>query len=114
MNSSRSNTSQTAQQGIKTTVVTPFGVIEYTTPATTSRTQTTYQPDGWRDYFRTHQPAEWWKDPATRKIFAQIYGGKALVTLDWTCTVPENTDPKWVTHMQLDASGRPIPKVFNT
>ena len=105
---------QTTQQGAKTRVVTPFGVIEHTTPAETSRTQTTYQPNGWRDYFRTHQPAEWWKDPDTRKIFAQIYGDKALVTLDWTCTVPENTQSVWVTHVPVDASGRPFPKVWNS
>jgi hypothetical protein len=114
IDSSQSKTSQATRQDTKTSVVTPFGVITYTAPAQTNQTQSTYQPDGWRDYFRTHQPAEWWKDPATREIFAQIYGAKALVTLDYTCTVPENTQSVWVTHVPVDASGRPYPKVWNS
>jgi hypothetical protein len=65
--------------------------------------------DSWRDYFMTHQPGEWWKDEQTRQIFASMYGSKALVTLDYTGTVPENEDAKWVTNVPLDAEGKPFP-----
>lgn len=84
----------------------------------TSQTVTPFDPlplednpprNSWRDYFMTHQPGEWWQDAATREIFAGLYGSKALVTLDYTGTVPENEDAKWVTSVPLDAAGKPFP-----
>ena len=104
-NSSKSVISQ------KTHVVTPFGTYDITIPDETSPTQATDPPDAWRDYFCTHQPHEWCNDSTARQHFAQIYGDKALVTLDYTGTVPENVESVWVTHVPLDASGKPIPKV---
>ncbi len=97
----------------KTHVVTPFG--EYDLPAADKSAQTTEAAprDSLRDYFRTHQPGEWFFNPTMRELFAQTYGEKALVTLDYTGTVPENEDPTWVTHVQLDSSGKPFPRIWN-
>jgi len=55
------------------------------------------QLPGMRVYFQTHQPGEWWLDPASRNYFEAIYGAEALRILDWSCTVPENVDPQWQT-----------------
>ena len=68
---------------------------------------------GWRVYFMTHQPGEWWLNEGARAKFAEIYGERALVTLDYTCTVPENVlDPMWVTNLPLDEDGRPLPRNY--
>ncbi len=65
---------------------------------------------GMEVYFKTHAPGEWWQRPAARAAFAELYGEAALVTLDYTGTVPENMDPTWVTKVPVDASGKPLPK----
>jgi hypothetical protein len=64
---------------------------------------------GWEAYFISHAPGEWFRDAESRAAFAEIYGEKALVTLDWTLTVPVNRDPVWVTRVEVDDSGIPIP-----
>jgi hypothetical protein len=68
----------------------------------------------WVDYFKTHAPGEWWDNQRTRAKFAETYSDAALVTLDWTGTVPENIDPVFVTKCAVDASGKPFPKVSST
>ena len=67
------------------------------------------QARGWEAYFITHAPGEWFRNAESRAAFAEIYGEKALVTLDWTLTVPVNRDPTWVTKVELDDTGKPIP-----
>ncbi len=68
----------------------------------------------WVAYFRTHAPGEWAADPRARERFAETYSDAALVTLDWTGTVPENMDPAWVTHCPVDSTGKPLPRVPST
>jgi hypothetical protein len=68
----------------------------------------------WVDYFKTHAPGEWWDNQRTRAQFAETYSDAALVTLDWTGTVPENIDPVFVTKCAVDASGKPFPRVSST
>ena len=48
------------------------------------------------DYFKTHQPADWWNDDEARKKFAEIWGEAALGPLDNLGVVPENMDGVWV------------------
>lgn len=109
--SSKSSVGERAQAGTTTKVVTPFGTYEI--PSKPGPPVERAIPlDSPRQYFYTHQPGEWWNDPGLRALFAETYGDKALVTLDYTGTVPENQDPEWVTHVPLDASGRPFPKVW--
>ena len=64
---------------------------------------------GWEAYFITHAPSEWFRQSEARANFAEIYGQKALVTLDWTLTVPVNYEPAWVTNQPVDDSGKPLP-----
>jgi hypothetical protein len=93
-----------------TKVVTPFGTFDWSPPAPQTGTDTP-PPSIERDFFLTHQPAEWRNNPEIRAAFAKLYGDKALVTLDWTGTVPENIlDTVWVTHVPVDSTGRPFPK----
>ena len=66
------------------------------------------QARGWEAYFITHAPSEWFRNAESRAAFAEIYGEKALVTLDWTLTVPVNSDPTWVTKVEVDETGIPI------
>ncbi len=115
MESQRQSAGATSQQtskdnhGSTSTIQTPFGPIERTGPGAPSGGS---EPilDEMRVYFITHQPGEWIHDQATRDAFAKLYGEKALVTLDWLGTVPENNDAMWQTHEAVDANGFPIPK----
>ena len=66
--------------------------------------------DEWRSYFLTHAPGQWWFNPVARARFAEIYGDRALVTLDYTGTIPENIDPNFVTNAPLDSAGKPFPR----
>jgi hypothetical protein len=63
----------------------------------------------WADFFKTHAPAEWSSHAVARAKFAETYSPEALVTLDWTGTVPENIDSNFVTRCEVDASGKPLP-----
>jgi hypothetical protein len=109
--STGSNSSNSVISQGKTHIVTPFGAYDIAIPNETLPTQSTDTPDQWKDYFCTHQPLEWSNNPVAREHFAAIYGDKALVTLDYTGTVPENVESVWVTHVPVDASGKPIVQV---
>lgn len=92
-------------------VVTPFGIFDWAPPPAEPAIEVAPRSMA-RDYFLTHQPAEWADNPEIRASFAELYGQKALVTLDWTGTVPENVlDEVWVTHTAIDAIGRPLLKL---
>jgi hypothetical protein len=92
----------------KRPVVTPFGP-DFVSGSDPGIRDAKPGDKGMSVYFRTHQPGEWMYNPAARAAFAELYGAKALVTLDWTGTVPDNVDPMWVTKVPVDATGRPLP-----
>jgi hypothetical protein len=68
----------------------------------------------WKDYFMTHAPAEWITDGEARDKFVQVFGAKALVTLDWTGTIPEHIEAIWRTNVALDSDGQPKTKSRGT
>ncbi len=68
----------------------------------------------WAVYFSTHAPGEWASNPAARTKFVETYSEAALVTLDWTGTVPANMDLNWVTSCPVDSTGKPLPRVPST
>jgi hypothetical protein len=93
---------------IEEIIVTPFG--DYVKGAK-SKFVTTVSGTEEEIEFKTHAPGEWIRNDAMRAKFAEIYGEKALVTLDWTGTVPDNVDPTWVTNVEVDETGRPLPNL---
>jgi hypothetical protein len=96
-------------EGNKANIVsTPIGVFDLSTKGPNKYIHLAAMSE-MRAYFMTHQPADWMNSDKTRAEFAKIYGEKALVTLDWDGTVPENIDPVWVTKRAIGPDGRPLP-----
>jgi len=89
-------------------IVTPFGIITGVHREGIS-TGGSGIVDEWRDFFMTHSPTEWIQNLATRDRFEALYGAKALVTLDYSGTIPENVNPAWVTSVAVDEDGKPLP-----
>jgi hypothetical protein len=116
--SQRQETEDTSGQGQQSrpqgaensTIDTPFGTYDRSGPGDGTTQGSTPILDEMRVYFKTHQPGEWMYDPRTRAAFAEIYGEKALVTLDWLGTIPENDDPIWQTRQAVDGNGVPLPE----
>ncbi len=110
------NSGSTSSSG--TRIVTPFG--EYSGSSRTAAGNTFVDNKAWgplsgmRAYFYTHQPGEWMFNSVLRQEFAKIYGQKALVTADWTFTVPENVSSEWVTTREVDETGRPFQRTTIT
>lgn len=92
--------------GSQDIIITPFG--EYVRGVKSSLVLSV---EGSEDEvaFKTHAPGEWMRDSGARAKFAEIYGEKALTTLDWTGTVPEHmVDEHWITWQKLDETGKPL------
>jgi hypothetical protein len=97
-----------AKEGKPKIVSTPIGVFDMSTKGPNKYVSLTGISE-MRTYFMTHQPADWMYNEKARAEFAKIYGEKALVTLDWDGTVPENNDPVWVTKRPIGPDGIPLP-----
>jgi hypothetical protein len=108
--SATANIGCTSSSGVS--IVTPFG--NYSGSSRTASGNAFVDNEAWgpmsgmRAYFYTHQPGEWMFNSALRQEFARIYGEKALVTADWTFTVPENVSSESVSTRVVDETGRPL------